>query len=190
MALNTYRFRLRTPGVTEEQLESDVGIPATIAASAGGVIMDVETDDSRAQDLFEAMESRGFEFVIGGPTTSATAQFLLENGIVGQGAHKALRQLIHFVATNSPGDGFGAGPYVSEVSYDGNVPDGEIWYTDATKTEKICEWAATVNPNQTYATETWIVYQDDGSSPAAEATDVISYTGPRETGRSRTLTVY
>jgi hypothetical protein len=171
-------------------LESEVGVAVSIPDYAGGVIVDVECDDSRAQDLMDSMTSRGYEFIEGDPATTSAEQFRSENDIVGLEDHKALRQLIHFIATNSPGDGFGVGPYVSSVSYDGQVPDGEIWYTDATETSKICEWQATVNPNRTYATETWIVCQGDGSSPAAQAVDVISYTGLKEVGRTRTITVY
>lgn len=111
------------------------------------------------------------------------------------GQHGALRHLIHFIETNSPGDGFGAGPYASEVVYANNIfPVSETWYeTEADKeagTGKICRWEATYNGNKTFATETWIVYQTDGLSPAAQAVDTISYSGVLETGRSREITVY
>lgn len=109
---------------------------------------------------------------------------------VSRPGHKALRQLIHFVETNSPGDGFGAGPYVADLTYAGQKPASEIWYTSAARTHKICQWSATYNPNQTPATETWTVYKEDGSSPAATAADSISYTGILPTTRTRALTVY
>lgn len=105
--------------------------------------------------------------------------------------HNTLRQLIHFVETNSPGSGFGAGPYVSEVLPSADpFPTSETWYTDGTKTSKICRWEATYNANKTFATEKWIVYKSDGTNPAADATDTISYSGVFETGRSRAITVY
>lgn len=105
--------------------------------------------------------------------------------------HKALRQLVHFVETNSPGDGFGAGPYVSEVLPTGNpFPESETWHTDATKTEKICREEVTYNNNKTFATQTWIVYKADGVNPEAQAVDTIFYQGVVETGRSRAVTVY
>ena len=109
----------------------------------------------------------------------------------GPETHKALRQLIHFVDTNSPGDGFGAGPYVSEVLPTADpFPTSETWYTDGTKTYKICRWEGTYNANNTFATEKWIVYKSDGTNPAADATDTISYSGVFETGRSRAIVVY
>lgn len=107
------------------------------------------------------------------------------------GQHKDLRHLIHFVETNSPGDGFGAGPYVSELLPSADpFPTSETWYTDGTKTSKICRWEGTYNANKTLATEKWIVYKSDGTNPAADATDTISYSGVFETGRSRAIAVY
>jgi len=112
-------------------------------------------------------------------------------GGISESQHKSLRQLIHFVETNSPGDGFGAGPYVSEVLPVGDpFPTSETWYTDSGKTLKICKWEATYNANKTFATEKWTVYKSDGTNPAADATDTISYSGVFETGRSRAVAVY
>lgn len=105
--------------------------------------------------------------------------------------HKSLRQLIHFTDSNSPGDGFGAGPYQSAVNYTGSVfPTDETWYTTTAKTAKICRWEATYNANRTFATETWKVYKENGTDVAAQADDVISYQGVAETGRERTITVF
>lgn len=191
MALHIYRFRLQTPGVSETQLESEVGITVSLPDYAGGVIVDVECDDSHAQDLFDAMASRGYEFVEGDPTTAAVERFRSENSIVGVEQHKALRQLIHFVETNSPGDGFGPGPYVCKDNQIDNVfPVDETWYEDATLAKRICRWEGVYNPNKTWATKKWIVYKEDGVNPAAEATDVYTYSGIVRTERVRTIVVY
>lgn len=121
--------------------------------------------------------------------TETTVQEALER-LAGTG-HKTFRHLIHFVEPNSPGDGFGSGPYVSEVLPSADpFPTSETWYTDGTKTSKICRWEATYNANKTLATEKWIVYKSDGTNPAADATDTISYSGVFETGRSRAVVVY
>jgi hypothetical protein len=105
--------------------------------------------------------------------------------------HRSLRHLVHFTDTNSPGDGFGSGPYKSQVNYVSNVfPSDETWYTTTAMTNRICRWEATYNGNKTLATETWIVYQEDGSSPAARADDAIAHDGIKETNRERTITVY
>ena len=105
--------------------------------------------------------------------------------------HKALRQLIHFVETNSPGDGFGSGPYYSETLPAADpFPTSETWWETSSKTNKICRWEGTYNANKTFATEKWIVYKSDGTNPAADATDTISYSGVFETSRSRAIVVY
>jgi len=109
--------------------------------------------------------------------------------------HRTLRQLIHFIETNSPGPGFGDGPYASEVLPAADpFPTSETWFKTAgdrtAGTGKICRWEATYNANKTFATEKWIVYKADGLNPAADATDTISYSGTFETGRSRAYTVY
>lgn len=107
--------------------------------------------------------------------------------------HKTVRQLIHFVETNSPGEGFGAGPYQSEILPNPTTdifPTSETWYETSAKTNKICRWEGTYNANKTLATEKWIIYKSDGTNPAAEALDTISYSGVFETGRSRAITVY
>jgi hypothetical protein len=104
--------------------------------------------------------------------------------------HRTLRQLIHFIASGGPGEGFGVGPYVSEVTYSSIFPLTETWYEDGTKAKRICRWEATYNVNKTFATETWIVYKSDGVNPAARAVDTISYSGLSETGRSRAVTVF
>jgi hypothetical protein len=105
--------------------------------------------------------------------------------------HRVLRHLIHFVETNSPGDGFGTGPYHCETNYTGGVfPTDETWWETSSKLKKICRWECTYNINKTFATEKWIVYKTDGTNPAADATDTITYTGVRENSRSRAVVVY
>jgi hypothetical protein len=112
-------------------------------------------------------------------------------GGISETTHKTLRQLIHFTETNSPGDGFGAGPYYCETLYTSNVfPLNETWYETSAKLKKICRWEGTYNANKTFATEKWIVYKSDGVNPAADATDTISYSGVTETTRSRVVVTY
>lgn len=80
MALFIYRFRLRTP-VLETQLESEVGVSVTIDDYAGGAVIDIECDDGSAQDLTDAMDSRGFEFVEGSPVSTASDHFAEHNDL-------------------------------------------------------------------------------------------------------------
>lgn len=112
-------------------------------------------------------------------------------GGITEAQHKTLRQLIHFIETNSPGDGFGVGPYYCETNYTANIfPTDETWYETSAKLKKICLWEGTYNTNKTFATEKWIVYKADGVNPAADVTDTISYSGVIETNRSRLVAVH
>ena len=79
MAVHTYRFRLQTPGVAVAQLDTEVGLSVVVSDHAGGVIVDVDCDDSRASDLIDSMASRGYEFVGGDPPSSAVDQFILDS---------------------------------------------------------------------------------------------------------------
>jgi len=115
----------------------------------------------------------------------------LDTAAINDAQHRVLRHLIHFVETNSPGDGFGVGPYYCETNYQANVfPIDETWYETSAKLKRICRWEGTYNINKTFATEKWIVYKSDGVNPAADATDTISYVGVIESNRTRTLVVH
>jgi hypothetical protein len=186
MAVRTYRFQLEKPGVDLDQIASEVGFSITVSDDAGGAVIDIECEEANYTDLEAVMGTRGYKFVEGDPVTTADAAFRTSASLVGVDKHKILRQLIHFIETNSPGAGFGAGPLVSEVS-GGTFPTSETWYETAAKTKKICRWEGTYNANKTLATEKWIVYQDDGVNPAADATDTIGYSGVVETSRSRVI---
>lgn len=158
--------------------------------SPGNKTLEARTSDSATPPAIRWNDGvpQQWEFSNDGVTWSAIGA----GGGISEATHKTLRQLIHFVETNSPGDGFGAGPYLSETLYVGTTifPASETWYETAAKLKRICRWECTYNPNKTYATETWIVYKSDGVNPAADATDTISYTGVREDSRSRAVTVY
>lgn len=111
-------------------------------------------------------------------------------GGISDAQHRALRHLIHFIEFG-PCDGFGTGPLYSETLPAGSpFPTSEVWYDDNTKAKKIVEWSCTYNSNQTYSTETWAVYDTDGTTKLVEVVDTISYSGVFETSRSRAVTVY
>jgi len=159
-------------------------------------------DGSGANDKLVAIWRDGDDLKIRDVTNPGTdnkgyslTQLLAGSGLT-EGAHKALRQLIHFMSGKGPGDGFGSGPYASGVLPEGDpFPTSETWYATAADkaagTGKIARQEWTYNTNKTLATEKWIVYKSDGTSEAATATDTISYSsGVFETGRSRAIAVY
>jgi hypothetical protein len=184
MSVHTYRFRLDTPSVSEEQLAADVGVSVSISDSAGGVIIDVDCDDSRAADLMDAMAFRGYEFVVGDPSSAAVVQFRAENDLLSPDDHKILRQLIHFIE-EGPGEGFASGAYreVTGTAF----PTTIVWWESAAKLKKIVErlitWAAAKA-----TVDKWKIYDSaDGSTVLWTVTDTISYNGVFETNRTRSI---
>jgi hypothetical protein len=90
----TYRFRLQVPGVSVEQLETEVGVVVGVVDYAGGVVVDVACDDSRGADLIDSMAVRGFELVSGDPPTNANTQFREDNELLSSVAAALLDKAI------------------------------------------------------------------------------------------------
>lgn len=110
-----------------------------------------------------------------------------EKGLTGTGlseeTHRALRQLIHFI-DNGPAEGFASGAYRETTGT--AFPTAIIWWESNAKLKKIVEKLITwtgANPTQIQ----WKVYATDGVSVLATVTDVIAYSGPFETSRTRTI---
>jgi len=98
--------------------------------------------------------------------------------------HKVLRQLIHFIK-GGPAEGFASGAY-REIT--GTVfPTAVIWWESSAKLKKIVEKLTTWSgPFPTSIA--WKVY-DAAGALVATVTDAISYSGPFETSRTRTIVV-
>jgi len=106
-------------------------------------------------------------------------------GITAEG-HAALRQLIHFIP-DGPGVGFATGAHKETIG--GLFPTQEIWWESTARLKKIFEKVTTYNGSFP-SNETWHIYDTDGTSKIASASDSITYSGAFETGRTRTITVY
>jgi hypothetical protein len=101
--------------------------------------------------------------------------------------HKILRQLIHFIG-EGPAEGFTSGAYKETLPSGNPFPTSAIWWESSSKLKKIVERSITwtgANPT----TDEWKVYDTDGSTVLATVTDAISYSGPFETVRTRTIVV-
>jgi hypothetical protein len=98
-------------------------------------------------------------------------------------AHKALRQLIHFISSG-PAEGFASGAYQETT---GTVfPTAIIWYDKAGAgkkkiVEKLISWTG---PFPTIIA--WKIY-DASETLLATVSDAVSYSGPFETSRTRTI---
>jgi hypothetical protein len=112
-----------------------------------------------------------------------TLASLVEN--VNPAQHTALRQLIHFLE-DGPADVALSGA-VKETLPSGNpFPTSVVWWTTAAKTIKYVEKLIVRNAQQWPTSVTWKMYDAAGSVIATIA-DAISYSGPFETSRTRTI---
>jgi len=101
--------------------------------------------------------------------------------------HRVLRQLIHFIE-EGPAGGFASGAYKETLPSGNPFPTSMIWWESSSKLKKIVERTVTwTGPLPT--TDEWKVYDTDGSTVLATVSDAISYSGPFETSRTRTITV-
>lgn len=97
--------------------------------------------------------------------------------------HKTLRQLIHFI-NEGPGDGFYTNPFREIVGQP--FPTRITWWSDAGKTLRLFQTEITrsgIYP----VTESYKMYDADGTTVVARATDSISYFGAYEVARSRSF---
>jgi hypothetical protein len=107
---------------------------------------------------------------------------------ISEAQHRALRQLIHFI-DNGPAEGFVSGAYRETLPTANPFPTSIIWWESSGKTKKIVEKLITWTGAFPTTIE-WNIYDTDGSTKLATVSDSISYSGPFETHRTRTITVY
>lgn len=101
--------------------------------------------------------------------------------------HDALRSLIHFI-NDGPAEGFASGSFRETT---GTVfPSAIIWYVvgSTPPAGKIVEKLITYT-GAFPTTIVWKMYDTDGSTVLITITDTITYSGPFETGRTRTAVV-
>ncbi|MGW8181471.1 MAG: hypothetical protein ACWGQW_22310 [bacterium] len=100
--------------------------------------------------------------------------------------HRTLRHLIHFI-DDGPAGGFASGAYNETLPVADPFPTSIIWYTSVAKTAKIVEVTITRNSSKFPTTEEWKMYNVDGTTVLTTVTDAISYSGPFEISRTRTI---
>lgn len=100
--------------------------------------------------------------------------------------HQTLRHLIHFI-DSGPAEGFASGAFRECLPASNPFPTSETWYTSSAKTDKIVELTITRGVGQRPETESWEIYDTDGSTVLATVTDTITYSGPWEVSRERTI---
>lgn len=101
-------------------------------------------------------------------------------------SHASLRQLVHLTDEGGPFEGFTSGAVLDTGPMP--FPTASIWYTAASRTQKLVELLVIRNSNKLPITLQWKAYANDGVSVVTTVTDSISYQGAFETSRIRTIT--
>ena len=116
----------------------------------------------------------------------ATLTELLATGGITPTAHRTLRQLIHFIESGGPAEGFFSGAY-REIT-GGVFPTSVIWWESSAKLKKIVERLITWGTSPKAPTQDqWKMYDTDGVTVLATVTDAITYSGAFETSRTRSI---
>lgn len=102
--------------------------------------------------------------------------------------HRKVRQLVHLAEEGGPFEGFTLGTYRESLPAANAFPTSIIWWEDSSKTKKIVEETITYNSQKLVTTDQWKVYDVDGTTVLATATDTINYSGVFEINRTRTIT--
>lgn len=125
------------------------------------------------------------------PTPVTLTDLVAGTGGVTETSHKVLRQLIHFI-DDGPAEGFLSGAYRETTPSGDPFPTSVVWWESAAKLKKIVEKTITRSgggaTNVAPTPIVWKVYDVDGSTVLATVSDAVSYTGPFETNRTRTIT--
>lgn len=174
---------------TAEGGSSDEPFPAGVdpqedALEIRGIYGAPDAPAARDEEVYIIRDGNDWKFRDKTVTTEKTlADLVAGTGGLTADGHKALRQLIHFIA-DGPAENFASGAY-REIT--GTVfPTIIVWWESSSKLKKIVERLITwtgANPT----TSQWKVYDTDGSTVLATVTDTISYTGPFETSRTRAI---
>jgi len=170
-------------GSSDEPFPSGVD-PQEDALECRGLFLAPDEPAARDENVYVLRDGNDLKFrdVSVGAEKTLT-ELLTGAGGLTENAHKTLRQLIHFIS-DGPAEGFTSGAY-REVT--GTVfPSAIVWWESSGKTKKIVERLITwtgANPT----TDQWKIYDTDGATVLATVTDSISYSGPFETSRTRTI---
>lgn len=160
-----------------EGYEEDFDPNADATDVRGVVIQNDTSNDQTVQITRDSSDNMEFK--------DPTAGTKLLKDLVSTTSHQALRQLIHFI-DNGPANGFASGAYRETTPSANPFPTAVIWYDDNTKVKKLVEKLITytgANPT----TIQWKMYDTDGTTVLATVTDAVSFTGPFETSRTRTI---
>jgi len=162
--------------------------PQEDALEAAGYI--VQDATNRDEAVFIDRNGNDLRFFdISNPAGVTLTDVIAGVGALTEAAHKALRQLIHFI-NDGPAESFASGAF-KEVT-GGFFPTSRIWWESTSKLKKIVE--KTITRSGGGATNVkptpieWKMYDTDGSTVLVTVSDAITYSGIAEVSRIRTIT--
>ena len=100
--------------------------------------------------------------------------------------HNALRVLVHLADGSGPMENFASDAFREILPSADPFPTSVIWWESSSKLKKIVEKTITYTGVFPTTIE-WKAYDTDGTSVLATVTDSITYSGPFETSRTRTI---
>lgn len=157
--------------------------PREDAIEAAGVFLQDAANRDESTLVARSGDDMTFKDV-SNPTAVTLTELITGTGGLTEASHKVLRQLIHFLA-DGPGDNFSTAPH-KETTWSGVKITDEVWYESVSKAKKLTELVTTWTGIK-ITQEELTVYDTDGTSWLVKATDAITYTGLKETGRTRTF---
>jgi len=186
MALDKVKpLKLESPdtgGTENDQFPTSLD-PSEDYVECRGIVLDDETHADESTVI--SRDDVDMTFKDGNNTTPVTLTALIAGtGGLTPTAHRLLRQLIHFI-DDGPAEGFASGAY-KETTYSGIKATAEVWWESGSKLKKIVSLDTTWTGIKK-TTEVWKVYDTDGSTVLATVTDTITYSGLKETSRTRVI---
>jgi hypothetical protein len=162
--------------------DTSFSVTSSIATSTGGTIYFMFREGARQVGF----DPTGLSLITAHNVQDAIREVAFNASGISESVHKTLRHLIHFI-NEGPGDGFASGAYKTTLPEGDPFPTSIIWWESSAQTEKIVEKTLTLNPNKTPSQIEWKMYDTNGTSVIATATDSITYSGIFEINRTRVL---
>lgn len=176
------RDLLRIPGIAESEIRASL-LKGTLnhKIKTGEVIVLLSDIDLTQYNTVQKAFLMSAGITIGLGQTGGS-------GITAQD-HETLRQLIHFIDSGGPGDGFSPAPFKVIAPFGSPFPTNITWYIDSTQIQKIVVKIIVYNANKTPNTIQWNMYGTDGSTIVESVIDSFAYSGIFETSRTRTVLI-
>jgi len=162
--------------------ETSFSVNEVIASSTGGTIYFMYSAGAKSVGF----DPSGLITITANNVQDAIKEIAFNSTGISEPIHKSLRHLIHFIV-DGPGDGFPSGSYRETLPNGNPFPTSIIWWESSAKIKKILERTLTLNNQKNATMVVWKMYDTNGTTVLATATDSITYSGIFEVSRTRTF---